>query len=389
MRVLVTAVAQPTGISGVQRHAFSLVRCLLQREEITAVHLVLAPWQLHLPAMAGLNTRDRLDIEIATTSRGAIARNLWHLRELPLLAHAVQAEIVHLSYPVPFRRAAMPCPVIVTLHDLYPFDIPDNFGFPQVIMNRWILRRALAQADAISCVSATTFDRLQALELAASVSTIIPNCVEPGPGISHSSPIPGWNGEDFLLSVSQHRRNKNLDLLLRSFGHMVTSGALDRTTWLVIVGMDGPETSKLHALARRLGIERQTYFLRGLDDAELQWCYKHCAALVAPSLLEGFGLPVAEARLAGARIVCSDIPAFRELATPSMHFVSMQGDVEPALCAAIEHALRQPRPRPERLPELEPESISRQYVDLYRTVVAQHRVQRASSSIVAQERRAQ
>src|SRR6185437_6466448 len=112
----------------------------------------------------------------------------WHLRELPLLAHAVRAEIVHLSYPVPFRRAAMPCPVIVTLHDLYPFDIPDNFGFPQVIMNRWILRRALAQADAISCVSATTLERLQALELPAAVRTVIPNCVEPGPAISHSSP---------------------------------------------------------------------------------------------------------------------------------------------------------------------------------------------------------
>src|SRR5206468_1268183 len=144
----------------------------------------------------------------------------------------------------PFRSAAISCPVVITLHDLYPFDIPANFGFPQVLANRWILRRALAQADAISCVSATTLNRLQAIYFGSSIQVVIPNCVQPGPAVSHSSPIPGWNGEDFLLSVSHHRRNKNPDPLLRSFSHMLASGALPRTAWLVIVGMQGPETPK-------------------------------------------------------------------------------------------------------------------------------------------------
>ena len=48
----------------------------------------------------------------------------------------------------------------------------------------------------------------------------------------------------------------------------------------------------------------------GISDAEMQWCYRNCDLLLAPSTIEGFGLPVAEALLAGCRIVCSDIPPF-------------------------------------------------------------------------------
>jgi glycosyltransferase involved in cell wall biosynthesis len=370
MRVLVTAIAHPTGISGVQRHALNLVHCLLQRPEISTVHLVLAPWQLHLPALAGLQPGDRLRIQIATTHRGAFSRNLWHLRELPVLARAVRADLVHLTHPVPFRSASMPCPVVMTLHDLYPFEIPSNFRFPQVIVNRWILRRALAQADAVSCVSRTTLDRLQNSGLGgASTYAFVPNCVEPSHAVSESSPLPRWNGETFLLSVAQHRRNKNLDLLLRSFGRMFAARSLPRTTRLVIVGMEGPETEKLRALTRQLNLTGYVDFLERLSDPELQWCYRHCAAMIAPSLTEGFGLPVVEARLAGARIVCSDIPTFRELAAPSMHFVSLHGNAEIALSNAIEDALLEPRPLPERIAEFESDAIAEQYMMLYQATL--------------------
>ena len=289
MRVLVVAITGPDGISGVQRHALNLVRCLLHRSEITAVHLAVAPWQRHLPALAGLEVGGRLHVEVADVERGSIARNVWHLRELPELARAVKADLVQLSFPMPFRRAAMPCPVVMTLHDLYPFDIPRNFGFPQVIFNRWALRVALREADAISSVSHATLRQLLTLGLGKrAVCTVIPNCVMPGPASAASGPIPGWNGEMFLLCIAQHRRNKNLDLLLRSFGRLVTSGALTRTARLVIVGMQGPETPALQALVQQLGLAARVDFLEGLSEAELHWCYRHCAVVVAPSSIEGF-----------------------------------------------------------------------------------------------------
>lgn len=372
MKVLVTAIAQPSGISGVQRHALNLVRCLLLRTEITSVHLALAPWQVELPALAGLAPDHRLRLEFANVRRNSASRNLWHLYRLPDLVREIKADIVQLTYPVPFRRKAIPCPIGMTLHDLYPFEIPRNFGFPQVVVNRVILRSALLQADSVCCVSKTTWNALRISGLCRSATTtVIPNCVEPASLISHSGPLPNWNGEAFLLAVAQHRRNKNLDLLVRSFGALVTSGVLERCARLAVVGMQGPETRKLHTLAHDLGIRHRVDFLSDLSDPQLQWCYKHCAALVAPSSTEGFGLPVVEARLAGCRVVCSDIPAFRELAGPHTQWVDLRGDADHALQDAIAEALSRPRPLPEHLPQFAMESVANSYAEVFQTMLSQ------------------
>ena len=381
MRILVTAIAPSSGISGVQRHAFNLVRCLLHCADITAVHLVLAPWQLHLPAAAGLEPNHRLHIETAAVGRSSIARNLWSLRELGGLARAVAADLIHLSYPIPFRHAEMPCPVVTTLHDLYPFDIPRNFGFPQVIVNRWILRSVLHQVDAIACVSQSTQSQLRNSRLqGGALIKVVPNCVEPGPASSARGPIRGWTGETFLLAVAQHRRNKNLALLLRSFHRLLAMDLLPHTARLVIVGMQGPETAHLHALAQYLDVFARVDFLEGLSEAELQWCYRHCAALVAPSFIEGFGLPVAEAQLAGCRVVCSDIPAHRELAGPQVRFVGLPGndknehathnDAAHELSMAIADALLHPKPAPEHLPGLGVADVAQACIALYQATLA-------------------
>ena len=50
-----------------------------------------------------------------------------------------------------------------------------------------------------------------------------------------------------------------------------------------------------------------------LSDTELDYCYKNSKALVNPSLVEGFGLPLVEALHKGLPVLASDIPVFREV----------------------------------------------------------------------------
>jgi glycosyltransferase involved in cell wall biosynthesis len=107
----------------------------------------------------------------------------------------------------------------------------------------------------------------------------------------------------------------------------------------------------------------------GLSEGELRWCYENCCVLLAPSSLEGFGLPVAEGILAGSRIVCSDIPAFRELGTKSCRFVSAGDDAAAAYAEAVREVLRLPSPRGAHLPHLSPASIGQQYAQLYESLV--------------------
>jgi glycosyltransferase involved in cell wall biosynthesis len=103
----------------------------------------------------------------------------------------------------------------------------------------------------------------------------------------------------------------------------------------------------------------------GLPDAELQWCYQNCAALLAPSRTEGFGLPIAEGMLAGCRIVCSDIPAFREIGGDYCRFVPWGGDLIDSYAGAVRETLALPRPPMHGLPLLSSTSVGHQYLAVY------------------------
>lgn len=370
MRVIVTAVAAPSGISGVQRHALNLLRCLLHLPEIQSVRLIVAPWQCEMVRNAGMMQDPRLCVEIATTARGSLARNLWHYRELPKLVHRERPSLVHLSYPVPVNASTLRCPTVLTLHDLYPFEIPANFGYPKALLNQMILKQSLRAVSAIACVSEATRAKLQSLfPTAAAKAIIVSNCVELAAGCSLHPPFPGLNHEPFLLCVAQHRRNKNIAVAIRAFGLLLRSGTLPGNSRLVILGMEGPETARLRQLTTELGLAAGVLFLRDLTDAEVLWCYSRCEALLAPSLCEGFGLPVAEARLAGTRVVCSDISSLREIGGDTSGYVSLQGQVDLRFALAIENALKRPAAVPVPLPQYSAATLASHYAALYGEVV--------------------
>jgi glycosyltransferase involved in cell wall biosynthesis len=371
VKILIAAASYASNISGIQRHACNVVRCLLQRQEVSFVHLVIAPWQRKLVEAAGIQPDPRLATHIAEMNPSSLSRNLWHYRKLPELAARLEVDLVHLTYPVPVHAAAFTCPTVVTLHDMYPYEIPMNFGFPKSIFNRLILNQCLRNVDAVACVSDVTRLRLEKYSTAAvsRKGIRIYNCVEAQPACAMESPIPNWQCEPFLLCVAQHRRNKNISLLIRCFDRLLRSGKVSSNMRLVVVGIAAQETRNIHSLVSALGLGGSVCFLEGLSEPELQWCYTRCEAVVAPSLTEGFGLPVAEGLLAGSRIVCSDIPAHREVGNGQCRFVALGRDAERTLAEAIVEALKDPRRQPAVLPEFSAPILAEQYISLYRRLI--------------------
>jgi len=204
----------------------------------------------------------------------------------------------------------------------------------------------------------------------ASKATRIYNCVEQEPVRATRSPLPGWEDEPFLLSVAQHRRNKNIPLLLKAFHRLHSQGDIDPAMQLVVVGIKGPETDTIYSLIDRYSLSRNVFLLEGLSQAELQWCYTRSEAVVLPSVTEGFGLPVAEALLAGGRIVCSDIPAFREIGGDQCNFVALGAHAESSLAAAIKATLAQPAKASIPLPHLSAQVLANEYAALYHGLIA-------------------
>jgi glycosyltransferase involved in cell wall biosynthesis len=371
MKIVIALTSSSGQLSGVQRHAINLARCLLTRDEITAVHLVAAPWQRDFVRNTAPCDDARLHLHTARVRNTSLSRNLWYYSELPRLAAQLDADVVHLGYSTPLNKSAYHCPTVVTLHDLYPYDVPENFGFPKVLFNQIVLRRCLKAVDAIACVSQSTLARLEGLEprLALAKAVVIYNCVEPQPNVSASSPLPRWNGEPFLLCVAQHRRNKNILFLLRVFEHLLRSRRVSDRTRLVIVGIPGPETNAILRFIAKTKMAENVVLLNGLYEEQLQWCYCNAELLLAPSLVEGFGLPVAEALLAGCRVICSDIPAFRELGGDHCLYIPLNASAEQAFADAVCAVIRERLHVPFALPQLSAPFIAEQYLQLYRSLL--------------------
>jgi len=170
----------------------------------------------------------------------------------------------------------------------------------------------------------------------------------------------------FLLCVAQHRRNKNIELLLKGFAAMLAKGIVGKDMRLLIVGSTGPETPTIVKAIATLELKAHVILAHGVTDAELAWLYKNTLLSVSTSTVEGFGLPLIEAVQYGSPAVCSDIPAFREIGGDSCVFFSLCApDPVANLVRACEYALRQSTRPVADTARFSANVIGAQWMDIY------------------------
>jgi alpha-1,2-rhamnosyltransferase len=124
------------------------------------------------------------------------------------------------------------------------------------------------------------------------------------------------------LIVSTIEPRKNHVYLLDAFEQIWRESELSVT--LTIVGRVG---WKVDALMARINqhpeLGRRLFVFHDLTDAELSYCYEHATALIFPSIVEGFGLPIIEAFQHGLPVIASDIPVHREIAGNLAYYISL------------------------------------------------------------------
>ena len=343
MQILVSSVGRDSHPTGICRVAASHAKALLSNRAASRVFLAIGSWQCELFRRLLGPYAPQIDLLVADIRNNSVSRNFWYAATLPQLAKASGADLVHLSHPAPTFRRAFHSPVVVTLHDLYPYDIPENFGFPQYYANRAILRQCLSSVDGIACVSNTTRSRLEEIfpGIPRRVPTVVTgNYVEiPTEAPAPPASLEGIGSEGFVLAVAQHRKNKNLDLLMRGFAELGNCGGFHGP--LVIVGSEGPETASLHRLSKSLGPSERVKFIHSILDTELRWLYANCSIFVACSSIEGYCLPLVEAQANQARIVCSDIAILREIGGTQCIYFSLAGDAVHNLVNAMRKCMDQ------------------------------------------------
>lgn len=124
------------------------------------------------------------------------------------------------------------------------------------------------------------------------------NVFHPGRAIPNYWRKHGLNGDFKFIYVGRVSPDKNLDLLIQSFEHLLASG---RQADLAIVG-DGPLLEKLRTQHRNPRIA----FTGFLDENELAAAYATSDVMVFPSVTDTFGNAVLEAQASGLPVIVSD-----------------------------------------------------------------------------------
>jgi len=368
MHVLITGVSSALGPTGICRHATNLARCLADTDEITKITLAVGSWQMQYFRTAFELNSPKISLTSCKMPYRALNRNLWYLFELPALAKAIAADVVHLSFPAPLVARRMPCRVVATIHDLYPYDEPENFAASKLMFNRWVLRMCLRNSDALACVSDYTVERLTAIAPPSVIRKTqrIYNCVDFVSSAFQAPSVPGLARRPFLLAVAQHRVHKNLDLLLRAFAELRSQQVVPDDCGLVLVGSRGPETRFLLELIEQLRLKQNVFVLATVTDAELEWLYRNTLLLVAPSRIEGFCMPVAEALHRRCRVVCSDIPVLREVGESACEYFNLNApDPVGQLACHMRLALRKPQPAAPHTERFSARNTAALHVKLY------------------------
>jgi glycosyltransferase involved in cell wall biosynthesis len=280
-------------VGGLRQYTEAVLQCLSDIKGITVVR----------PAGIPLRTEHKQRIVpgwLASKGRVSKLRPLlwWIYCAFAFPAEAGRRILCTTHHVLPFRRRQ-----IVTVHDLRPYFYPDNAV--QHFYFTGMLARALKRCDGILTVSESSRDLIaQTYGIDKERIHVVPNVVD----CTRFHPAPKRsNGTfPFLLAIGSTWKHKNISELLRM--HSFWQGRYQ----LKIVAGAGQYQGTLRALATELGIEHHVEFLTDLNDAEIQHLYQQCAALVYPSLMEGFGLPPLEAMACGRPVIVSDIPTFRE-----------------------------------------------------------------------------
>jgi glycosyltransferase involved in cell wall biosynthesis len=299
----------PGVVGGAETYARELCRSLARVGELE--YRVFTP-TLAADAADGLPRRvvHRYPASATTPGRvramaGALLRGGPLRRELELGS----LEAIHFPLSVMLPLVSTP-PAATTILDLQHEFLPRNFSRSELAYRRYLYRASAQRSRIVIAISEHARETLiERLGLEGERVRTIHLGVDLGrftPGADEREP--------FLLYPANAWAHKNHETLFRALDLLPEYR-------LVLTGFGGPVPDRVESLGR-------------VGDEELAQLYRRAAALVFPSLYEGFGQPVLEALASACPVACSDLPPLREVAGEAAVYFD---PLEPEAIAAAVH----------------------------------------------------
>ena len=323
--------------TGVEHFARSLLIALMKQEAAEIEWMLYLPpsFDLELPAAESWKVRRRPELPTALKPAWLVTQS-W--RDRPDVIYSFG----HLQ-PAGCAGAS-----VVTVHDLAFDEFPETYPAGAPAMARRQVEAACRRATRIAVPSEATRRALaERYHFPAERIHVIyegtRECFQPGPAVE----LPGLLAESgirspFLLTVGRLDARKNVHRVIDAYRALLRDGV--ECGGLVVVGPDDSGTSLVQERLSAGSVPGERILLTGyVADGELLALYRGAAALVYPSLSEGFGLPVLEAMATGTPVITSNRSSLPEVAGDACRLVDPHDDS--ALANALREILTDPSER--------------------------------------------
>lgn len=302
----------PGVVGGSEEYATRLLDAVgrVDRPDVRIVLFVLEQFPDAHPALAAQFETAVAPSDGANKPRRVLLESTW----LPSVAalHGV-ALMHHVGGRVPLRTA---CPSIVTIHDLQPLELPENFSF----VKRHFLHRALPRSASRSRLVITPSRYVQQrvverLHVPEAQTAVVPAPVRERSAVLGTRSTPAVDallagGDPFFVYPAITYAHKNHATLVDAFARVVAERPEVR---LVLTGGEGPEEPVVRSRIAELGIADAVLRTGRIPRGDLDSLIAAATALVFPSRYEGFGVPVLEAMAAGCPVIAADATALPEV----------------------------------------------------------------------------
>lgn len=252
---------------------------------------------------------------VRPATRQPLSQAIWYHFSAPRHVRRWKADVW--LQPYGFSSFFVKTPQVTIVHDLAPFHLPEAIPW----YHRWHYRlftgKALQKATLLACVSAATRDDLQQI---FPFLQSRPISLLPGAPRSGFQPLT-WEekaevknrytagNEYFLVAGSIHPR-KDLMTVLKAFS--LFKSWQKSNMKLVIAGRWAWQNETLQQKINTYKYRDELVITGYVTEEALYHLTGAAYALIYPSRLEGFGLPIVEAMQAGVPVIASRQPALME-----------------------------------------------------------------------------
>jgi glycosyltransferase involved in cell wall biosynthesis len=254
--------------------------------------------------------------QVGWPARTPLGRIGWEQIISPAAMRRARLDLWHA--PVHVLPLWLPCPGVVTLHDLAFLRFPAFFRPARRHYQTLLTRRSAERARLIIAVSEHT--RRECIELLGIPEERL-RVIYPILGERLLAPCPATDlaafrqqrqvPEHYILYLGTLEPRKNLPRLIEAYARLRQMSRLPHL--LLLAGGKGWYQQSLVECARGLHVEQHIRFLGYIAEEEKLFWYYGADLFVYPSLYEGFGLPVAEALACGIPVVTTHAASLPEV----------------------------------------------------------------------------